>query len=46
MTRPGARRGELLIEMDGVFDVPAAKQVGSLPITLHPGIPEADAATR
>jgi anti-anti-sigma regulatory factor len=37
MTRPGARRGELLIEMDGRFDVPAAKQVGSLLERARPG---------
>ena len=29
MTRRRSRRGELLIELDGTFDVPAAKQVGA-----------------
>ncbi len=29
MARGVTRRGELLIEMDGVFDVPAAKRLGA-----------------
>ena len=37
MPRSGARRGELLIEVDGVFDVPAAKRVGSLLERARPG---------
>jgi anti-anti-sigma regulatory factor len=28
MTRNRSKRGELLIELDGVFDVPAAKRLG------------------
>jgi hypothetical protein len=30
MTRSVSKRGELLIEMDGVFDIPAAKRLGRL----------------
>lgn len=37
MARSGTRRGELLIEMDGVFDVPAAKRLGTLLARALPG---------
>jgi anti-anti-sigma regulatory factor len=30
MTQSRSRRGELLIELDGVFDVPAAKRLGAV----------------
>lgn len=37
MTRSRSRRGELLIEMAGVFDVPAAKRVGAALERARPG---------
>ncbi len=37
MTRSRSRRGEVLIEMDGVFDVPAAKRLGTVLERARPG---------
>ncbi len=37
MTRSRSRRGEVLIEMDGVFDVPAAKRLGAVLEHARPG---------
>ncbi len=37
MARRGSRRGELLIEMDGVFDVPTAKRLAAALERARPG---------
>jgi len=37
MTQGRSRRGEVLIEMDGVFDVPAAKRLGTVLERARPG---------
>ncbi len=37
MTRARSRRGELLSELDGVYDVPAAKRLGSALAHARPG---------
>ncbi len=37
MTQSRSRRGEIIIEMDGVFDVPAAKQLGAVLERARPG---------
>ena len=37
MTRSRSRKGELLIEMEGVFDVPAAKRLGRVLEGARPG---------
>lgn len=37
MTRSRSRRGEVLIELDGVFDVPAAKRLGMVLAHAQPG---------
>ncbi len=37
MTRNRSRRGEVIIELDGMFDVPAAKRLGALLERARPG---------